>query len=241
VAIRVGSKALPWSLVLTADVVGTVLSLGPGAVALAAVGSAVRYLWDSAFLLVILLVTPVGFVAVFLATLFLLRLCCPRLLPGRFTSKHRLRMAAWYCHLALSRAAAVAGIKDLIHSFYLTRFLYGRALGAKVGYRVNTAQSIIITDYPLITIGSGSTIGEGTSIGAHSFAGDLLIIRPTTLGKNVFVGKDCIISGGSVLEDDVWVGLGNRLWSDHVRSGTRLRNFEWEHGSDAAEADSDEG
>jgi hypothetical protein len=167
---------------------------------------------------------------VYLAVVFAVRLCLPRLRPGSYGLGMSAGMIAWYLHLALGRSLYVSGLQPLLHSFYLTKFLLWRALGARVPYRMNAAVTLSITDAPLVTIGRGTTMGDLVSIYAHSFIGDRLYIEPVAIGENVFLSKDVVVGLGARIGAGAWIGLSNKVFRVELAAGTRLDNFEWEHG-----------
>ena len=183
------------------------------------------------------LVTPLVVYFAFVATVFAFRLAIPKLKKGVTPRPSTGEGLSWYLNLALNRAMYIAGLKPLVQSFHFTKFLYWRALGARIAYNVSTSIGVTFIDVPMISIGSGSTISEGVIISCHTFTGDRLYIAPVEIGKNVFVGMDCVIGAATKIGDESWIGFGNRLMRDTLDGGTKLDNFEWEHGKPAKKSD----
>jgi hypothetical protein len=155
------SGGLPAYAFILIDLVSFVLSVGPGAVAFAAAAMILRHFWGTHWFFFVALFAVIPLVLVFLGVLFCLRLAVPRLKRGVYPLGINLGLFSWYCHLALSRSGEVCGLRPLLHSFYLTKFLYWRALGMKIPFGVNTSIGVSFVDLPMITIGRGCTISEG--------------------------------------------------------------------------------
>lgn len=225
------STVLPFPVLVFVDVMGLVLTVGPGAVAWLVAAAYVRHvvvtldLWPLAFLFPI-----IAFVA-FTLTLLVFRLIVPRLREGSTRLGVNRQTIAWYCNLALSRAAEVSGLKPLIHAFYFTKFLHWRALGARVGYGVNSSIGVSLVDLPMITIGAGSTLGDEVAIYCHNFDGGKLIVKRVEIGEGVFLGGHCTIGPNTVIGEGSWIGPYNAFIDVSLPPGTRLRPWEWEHGN----------
>lgn len=86
-------------------------------------------------------------------------------------------MIAWFCHFALSRAAKIVGLIHLLQSFNVIKYLYWRALGIKVSFRVMNSFDIDFVDCPLISIGKDVTLASQVSISCHSDVGNYLFYR----------------------------------------------------------------
>jgi acetyltransferase-like isoleucine patch superfamily enzyme len=226
------ATGLPTYAYLIIDVVSFFLSVGPGALAYGATFMYLRHFWNSPHFVVFAITGVFPLVATFLLAVFILRLIVPRLKKGVYPMAVNLGMFAWYCNLALSRAAAVSGLQFLLNSFYVTKFLHWRALGMKVAFGVNTSIGVSFVDLPLISIGQGCTISEGVHIACHTFVGDRLLIIPVEIGENVFVGMNCVIGPKTRLGDRAWIGMNN-LISEGIAADAKLESFAWEHGNPA--------
>jgi hypothetical protein len=136
-----------------------------------------------------LILTPVIAIGVFLPIVFLIRLSLPKLRAGIFPIGFNSGFVAWYCHLALSRAASVFGVRGLIQCTYLTRFFYWRALGARVSINVHSSFTIDLVDAPLISIGEGTTLADFVKVSAHTLTENRLYLAPVSIEKNSFISK----------------------------------------------------
>jgi acetyltransferase-like isoleucine patch superfamily enzyme len=85
-----------------------------------------------------------------------------------------------------------------------------------------------------VTIGEGSAIGPGTQIIAYSnyyapgkSIADVRIVRDIVIGNNVFIGANCTILPGSIVEDNVVIGAGavvrGRLTANAIYVGVPAR------------------
>lgn len=173
---------------------------------------------------------PIFTTSVFLLIVFLVRLIIPRLEAGKYEVGFNRGIISWYANMALNRASKISGIRPLLHSFYITRFLLYRALGARVGFGSNTSIEFVLVDVPLITIGKNCVIGEGVHISCHYFLGSILILRPVTIGDDVFISSHCIIGPGSEIGSGSWIGYGNAIGGEKLEPNTQLKNFAWSLG-----------
>ncbi len=225
------SSGLPWFGYLFVDLFGLILSLGPGAISWACGFLYLKTIFalpDVTFFLFALLF-PLVLIGGFLVPLAIFRICLPRLKRGVYPMGVNKGAITWFCHLGLSRAAEIAGLRPLLNAFYLTKYLHWRALGMQIDYGVNTSIGVSFVDLSMIKIGKGSTISEGVHIACHTFVGDRLFLSPVEIGENVFVGMNCILGPKTKIGNGAWIGMSN-LISDSIAPSAKLQNFEWEHG-----------
>lgn len=226
------AEGLPAYALFAVDLINFVLSVGPGAIAWASLLCFLRHFWESPAFLAWALLSPVVLAAAFLLTVFLLRLCIPRLEKGVYPMSVNRGMLAWYCNLALSRSSVVAGLSSLLNIFYVTKYLHWRALGMKVAFGINSSIGVSFVDLPMIRIGKRCTISEGVHIACHTFVGDKLLVSPVEIGDDVFVGMNCVIGPRTKIGARAWIGMSN-LISDVIPAETKLDNFAWERGNPA--------
>ncbi|MBK7892038.1 MAG: hypothetical protein IPJ84_14725 [Bdellovibrionales bacterium] len=228
---RKNTEAPTIGVLLCADLISLPLTLLPG---LLGWGSTIFWLTQPAppfRFEILLLLSPFILCTVFILTLFILRLLLPSLKPGVYRSGLNKMFIAWFAHVALSRAPKISAMQTLLQSFNLTRYLFWRALGAKVSFRCVASLNVNMVDYPMITIEEGATIGDRVQVSGHSFVGNRLFIGPVRFGKNCFVGVECMVGAKTDIGDNVWVGINNTLFRDKLPAHSRLENFEWGHGS----------
>ena len=242
------SNQLSGPLATLTDFLAAVLSVMPGMIAWASVGLYLRAVWSRDWLILYFAAVPILLVSVFLIMIRLLRAIVKRPKPGIYRAGLNRGFGSWLCTMYLAQAVRVAGLKPLIFTFYLTRFLYWRALGGNIAYGVNCSPFINISDLPLVTIREGVTIGAYTHIAAHVFRGEKVIVAPVTLGKGVQLGMNCVIGPGTRIGDQAAVGLnctvglhtdigngasigaGNRIIGETIEEGATIGHFEWEYG-----------
>lgn len=102
-----------------------------------------------------------------------------------------------------------------------------RAPGLLVGDGVEIAPDALIGGYAVIhagaSIGPGARVGDhaqirdGAEIGAGSTVGSFTCVDPNVrIGERVSVQTRCYITGGTTIEDDVFVGPGVVLTNDNT-------------------------
>ena len=213
------------------DIAAYALSVLPGAIAWSSAISGGVKAYESGYFLPYAPIAPLILSFVFIGITWIMRLALPRLHPGAYRIGFNGGTLAWYCHLALNRSLKVSGLRYLVNSLYLTKFLVHRALGAKIAWNVSTPMESTFVDLPLIEIGSGTFFGENAHIVCHFLRGDLLWLRRVKIGKNVFIGMNCTIGPGTQIGDDAWIGFGNILTGEHIEKSGRLEDGQWRHGS----------
>jgi len=214
---------LTTSTLILIDLVAIIFSLMPAVCAYSLTGLFIYYGYATTWL--VLPLSPFVLFISFIATITLLRLCLPTLKAGRYKRELNRHVFFWYCHLALSRAAKITGLTPLLQSFSITKFLYWRALGAKVSFHITNSFDIDFVDSPLITIGKGVTIGSQTCISCHSDIGNYLYLAPVTIEDNVFIGMNNIIGPGSTIREGAWIGYGNALINQEIEKNTKLKSI----------------
>ena len=220
------SETLKWPVILALDFVTFIFSLLPGLISWSLTITMITHFFSTPLFFVSLLFSPIVLLLSYLIIIFVFRLLIPKLKPGVFSAGFNKGMVTWSLHLSLRRSQELSGLKPIIFSFYLTKFLFWRALGAHIDYRVTTSLNISIVDLPLITIGKGSTISEGTHIAAHSFVGDKLFLAPVVLGENVFLGMNCVLGAKTNIGDGSWIGFQNIINGETLPPQTKLDNWE---------------
>jgi hypothetical protein len=196
------------------DLIGFGLTWTPGALALALAVKA-----SSCF--------PLGWAvfslpfiagASFIGVIGLFRSLLPRLRTGIFQPGFNRGFIAWYCHLSLARSASVFGIRPLLQSTYLTRYLYWRAMGAKVAFGVHSSFTVDLADAPLVRIGENTTLADHARVSAHTFVGDKVYLAPVEIGSGCFVGAGASIGPKTQIEDGCWVEPGQNLLRKKITS-----------------------
>lgn len=215
--------------VLLVDLITMGFSLTPGLAAWAAFVSYLRWSWDRAGFLLWALLAPAVLVGSFLGACWLIRLCIPRMKPGTYPMGMSRDFLAWYMALCLGHAVRIAGLQPFFFTFYLTKYLYWRAMGARIAYGVNSSLFVMLADYPLLRIGKGCTMGANVMVIGHMFLGDKVMLGTVDIGDNVLLGVGAFVGPWTTIGSKSWIGMNNRLLKDTLPEGSRLENFEWEH------------
>ena len=100
---------------------------------------------------------------------------------------------------------------DLIRPIYATLYVkpWYRALGAKVGRRaeISTATAVV---HDLVEIGPESFIADGVVFGDDKAEPNMIRLGPTRIGRRSFLGNSALIPTGSMVGDDVLIGVLSR-------------------------------
>ena len=182
---------------------------------------------------------PVVLCFIFFIITYLFYKSLPKLKTGQFELKMSIEVVAWYLHIALNRSSKILGLRYLINSFFILRFLHLRSLGANVRFDLGTSLDFVIADLPLITIGSNCTIGQNTYISCHLISNNKLFLSPVKIGNNVKLAMNCVVGPGSRIEDNCNIEFGNNIYGVRINEGTRLRPLEWVAGPPSTKANRD--
>jgi acetyltransferase-like isoleucine patch superfamily enzyme len=101
------------------------------------------------------------------------------------------------------------------------------APGLLIGDKVTIGEGVLIGGHAVIhsgvRIGAGARVGdhsqvrEGATIGAGSTVGSYVSVDPgVVVGERVSIQTRCYITGGTRIEDDVFVGPGVTLTNDNT-------------------------
>ncbi|WP_173238429.1 hypothetical protein [Legionella antarctica] len=216
------NKQLSIPMLIFLDVFSLFFSLMPGVIAFCLTGMFIYHGYTHTWW-----VLPLAPFILFLSFIFiiaLIRICLPTLKPGRYKRELNKAMFSWFCHFALSRAAKIIGFTPILQSFNTLKFLYWRALGAKVSFQIMNAYDIDFVDCPLITIGKGVTLGSQVSVSCHSDVGSLLYLAPVVIEDDAFIGMSTIIGPGTTIKRGAWIGYGNTFVNQVVEENAKLDN-----------------
>ena len=153
-------------------------------------------------LVFIVLVAPFFLVSVLAASIFILRLFLPKMEKGIFLISFNRNYLSWLLHLKLVRAIRVCGLRDLIHSFFIFRFIIYRALGGKIPLSLHTSMDFELVDLPLISIGNETMLQDHVKISCHILTKEKLILRPVRIGSDCIVYSNSFIRPGTVVESN---------------------------------------
>ncbi len=136
----------------------------------------------------------------------------------------RLKAGRWpvhsnvYCRRWLVNQIQESSL-NILHGVYATVYapFWYRLLGAKVGRdaEISTAQGVVPD---LLTLGDESFIADGVMLGDESIQGGWMQTQPTVISKRSFVGNGAYIPDGTVIPENVLIGVHSRAPSNEVMS-----------------------
>lgn len=162
------------------------------------------------------------FVLAFPATAVLI--ICTALISAalRWAVLMRLKAGSWpvhsnvYCRRWLVNQIQESSL-NILHGVYATVYApyWYRLLGAKVGRdaEISTAQGVVPD---LLTLGDESFIADGVMLGDESIEGGWMRTQPTVISKRCFVGNGAYIPDGTVLPENVLIGVHSRAPNNGV-------------------------
>ncbi|MES2180880.1 MAG: Pls/PosA family non-ribosomal peptide synthetase [Pseudomonadota bacterium] len=134
----------------------------------------------------------------------------------------RLKAGSWpvhsniYCRRWLVNQIQESSL-NILHGVYATIYapFWYRLLGAKVGRdaEISTAQGVVPD---LLTLGDESFIADGVMLGDESIEGGWMRTQPTVISKRCFVGNGAYIPDGTILPENVLIGVHSRAPSNDV-------------------------
>jgi non-ribosomal peptide synthetase-like protein len=125
-----------------------------------------------------------------------------RLKPGRYPIKSFWYIKTWFFNQLMTMSTDVT--ESLYETLYAAPWL--RSLGARIGQRVEIA-AVELIQPDLITLGNESMIADLALIGAPEACDGWVTVDDVKVGKRVFLGNSAVIPSGTVLEDNVLIGL----------------------------------
>ena len=138
-----------------------------------------------------------------------------RLKPGRWPVHSNVYCRRWFVNQIQESSL------NILHGVYATIYApyWYRLLGAKVGRdaEISTAQGVVPD---LLTLGDESFIADGVMLGDESIEGGWMRTQATVISKRSFVGNGAYVPDGTVLPENVLIGVHSRVPSNNVmRSG----------------------
>lgn len=223
------SESFTLGKLILVEALTMLFALGPGVITWLSAIVYLRNIWYSPYFYSCLIAFPLFIITLFLGVTLIFRLSLPKLKPGVYPIGTSSGFLTWLLNLYLGHSARIAGLQPLFAAFYGLKFLYWRAMGAKVAYGVNSSIFANLSDYPMLTIKKGCTVGAFTFICGHTFVGNKVLVGQVTLEENVYVGHDVAIGPKTFIGAGSWIGSGNRLLQDSIPDNSRIDNFEWAH------------
>ncbi|MGA9523959.1 MAG: hypothetical protein WBV82_21035 [Myxococcaceae bacterium] len=150
--------------------------------------------WPFAFMPAVV----VGLLAL-IAQVGLLSALLPRLRPGRYPMMKGRVFFGWIFRSLLRRVLFVPGVKWVVMSSNVLRFLALRALGARVAFTANMSSDVDVLDPSLLEVGPGATIGARSFLSGHWVEGGKLVLGEIRVGARSLVAAEVIIAPGVVI------------------------------------------
>ncbi len=141
------------------------------------------------------------FLGAFIFQMFIVRLCLPRVRPGRYPFPNHSQVVVWGLHFFLQRIAYIPIWKMTFFSLAIYRTLLIRALGGKIDFDVDTSSDVSLEDPSLMDIAQGSMLGGGVQLTGHMIEPDEVLFGTMRIGRGAQVfGNTSILPGGSIGE-----------------------------------------
>jgi hypothetical protein len=224
------SETLSIPLVIVSDFFSWFLSLAPGILAWSLTIALALRLQNAAFWAYVFFIPIVASLAL-IAIIVVIRLFFPKMKPGVYDVGMSRGGIAWFLQFSLNRAVRLSMLWQVINSFHTLKYLYFRAMGARIAFGIHTSLDITLVDLPLLTIEPGCTLSERVHISCHSFTGDKLLLKPVEIGKNVFIGMGTVIGPATTIGAGTWIGMSNQLGIDRIPENSRIESHAWPAGN----------
>jgi acetyltransferase-like isoleucine patch superfamily enzyme len=151
------------------------------------------------------------FLVLLCGTLFVARLCIPKLQPGQHAFPGSTQAVGWLFHFGLQRIMNQPLWRPMVFSLAGLRWLMLRALGAKVAFGIQSAMDILLVDPSLVEVGPGSMLAAGTLLSGHVIESGQLLIAPVKLGANVQIMGQATLAPGVEIGENTVVGPGSKV------------------------------
>ncbi len=150
--------------------------------------------WPFAFMPAVV----VGLLAL-IAQVAVLSALLPRPRPGRYPMMKGKIFFGWLFRSLLRRVLFVPGVKWVLMSSNVLRFLALRAMGARVAFTANMSADVDVLDPALLEVGPGATIGARSFLSGHWVEGGKLVLGEIRIGARSLVAAEVIIAPGVVV------------------------------------------
>ncbi|GAA4030992.1 Pls/PosA family non-ribosomal peptide synthetase [Actimicrobium antarcticum] len=135
----------------------------------------------------------------------------PKLKPGSFPVHSNV-----YCRKWLVNQIQESSL-NVLHGVYATVFapIWYRMLGAKVGRDAEISTALgVVPD--MLTLGDETFIADAVLLGDEQIDGGWMTMQPTVISRRSFVGNGAYIADGTVLPENVLIGVFSRAPENHL-------------------------
>lgn len=146
-----------------------------------------------------------------------------RILPRAAPGTHRvpsLPVLGWLLRFWLQRVVAQPAWSQIIVGSSILRWLALRALGCRLPLTTMMSSDASISEAYLVTVGRGVLFGTQSSVLAHLFVGDNLVLAPVILhdGAQIYagamIGPGCRIGARAIIGVGVTLGPNTNVGAD---------------------------
>ncbi|MDP9109148.1 MAG: peptide synthetase, partial [Pseudomonadota bacterium] len=135
----------------------------------------------------------------------------PKLQPGSWPVHSNVYCRKWLVNQIQESSLHV------LHGVYATVFapMWYRFLGAKVGRDAEISTALgVVPD--MLTLGDETFIADAVLLGDEGIDGGWMTMQPTVISKRSFVGNCAYIADGTVLPENVLIGVYSRAPDNHL-------------------------
>lgn len=136
---------------------------------------------------------------------------CPRLKKGRYPMMRGKVFFGWLFRSLLRRILFFPGLKWVLFSSNVLRYLSLRALGARVAFTANISADVDILDPSLLTVGPGAVLGARTFISGHYVVGKSLRLDEVRIGANALLALSVVVAPGAVIGEGAVMKPGSAV------------------------------
>jgi acetyltransferase-like isoleucine patch superfamily enzyme len=140
-----------------------------------------------------------------IAEVFVATSLCPPLRPGRYRMMKSVTFFSWLIRSMIRRLLFDCGLRWLLFSSNVLRFLALRALGARVAFTASMSTDVTVLDPSLLAIGPGAVIGSRSYLSSHWVEHGRLILAKIEIGEGSLLALDVLCSPGVVIGKKVMV------------------------------------
>lgn len=164
--------------------------------------------------------------AMFVVQLLLLAIL-REVIPAPLVGSHRVAKdpgyTRWIASTSFAEVATNVVLRWPFSFLHVTRFLYWRALGARIAFGASVPWDLVVRDPVLLVIEHGAQLEHGVRIeqGLHArgrirvdsvhISGGCLIGAHAVLMPGASIGLDARVSPGAYVGPDVSIGVGTRV------------------------------
>ncbi|MBL8952381.1 MAG: hypothetical protein JNK82_16495 [Myxococcaceae bacterium] len=133
---------------------------------------------------------------VLVAEVAVLTFFCPRLAPGRYPMMKGRVFWGWISRTLLRRLLMAPGVKWVLFSSNVLRYLALRAMGARVAFTANMSSDVDVLDPSLLEVGAGAIIGARCFTSGHYVDRGQLVLGLIRVGPGAMLAAAVNVAPG---------------------------------------------